>query len=53
MTQEQQQEKVRTIAETIEMIFKERYIALRVGESLNDEGAKGVYEETRHALGLD
>ena len=53
MTAEQQQEKVNTIAETIEMIFKERYIALRAGESLSDGEADEVYKEARHALGLE
>jgi hypothetical protein len=53
MTPEQKQRKIQSIAETIEMVFKERYIALREGEALSDGEAENVYEEAKHALGLD
>lgn len=53
MTPEQKQRKIQSIAETIEMVFKEHYIALREGEALSEGEAENVYEEAKHALRLD
>ena len=50
---EQKQRTIQSIAETIQMVFKEHYIALREGEKLSDGEAEEVYEEAKHALGLD
>jgi hypothetical protein len=53
MKPEQQQGTVYSIAETIQMIFKERYIFLREGELLSDGEANEIYEEAKQALGFD